>query len=138
MQSLSVLRLQHNQLSGKVPEWLFQLPNLVQIELYENEFQGPFPHLNLTKYSRINLKCNFLTGPYPTFPQEDNRVGYKGNCFDNITASADHSVKDCNRTVDCQTFLRHTSGKGAGSRTGSLKNVASALIFVFSLDMIWN
>ncbi|XP_056687376.1 receptor-like kinase TMK4 [Spinacia oleracea] len=59
------LQLQHNQLTGLVPQSLITLPGLVNISLQNNKLQGPFPSFpdSVTMVTLgTNLFCNDVSG----------------------------------------------------------------------------
>ncbi|XP_044507869.1 receptor kinase-like protein Xa21 isoform X2 [Mangifera indica] len=64
--TMQVLSLYGNQLSGILPS-IAELPNLVGILLWGNNFSGPFPNFitNASKLSRIDISSNSFSGFIP-------------------------------------------------------------------------
>lgn len=56
-----------NQLTGKIPDWLVQLENLVLVRLVDNQLQGPIPSSigSLQKLTYLGLDRNKLNGTLP-------------------------------------------------------------------------
>ncbi|CAK9171606.1 unnamed protein product [Ilex paraguariensis] len=67
LSSLTNLDVSINQLTGSIPNLIFQLKNVVQIELYQNSFTGTLPAgwSNLTALRRFDASTNKLTGTIP-------------------------------------------------------------------------
>lgn len=67
LESLQVLSLVGNQLTGSIPTELGSLSNLQVLDLSENDLSGPIPmELNgLSSLQVLNLSRNQLTGPIP-------------------------------------------------------------------------
>ncbi|KAJ0014119.1 hypothetical protein Pint_20221 [Pistacia integerrima] len=73
---LTVMDLQKNALSGKIPDWIGEsLPNLVILSLQSNKFHGniPFQLCRLVNIQILDLSFNNITGTIP-------------NCVKNFTA----------------------------------------------------
>ncbi|CAN6715522.1 unnamed protein product [Malus baccata var. baccata] len=81
--TLSTLDLSQNQIHGEIPNWIWRLSNLVQLNLSCNSLvnlSGPF--LNLTSYlSVLDLHSNQLQGPIPMFPPSASYLDYSRNNF---------------------------------------------------------
>ncbi|CAB4268168.1 unnamed protein product [Prunus armeniaca] len=65
--SLQYFDLSVNQLVGKLPEWLVQLDNLVELTLSYNSLSGPIPSslVSLPSISTLDLGHNKLNGTLP-------------------------------------------------------------------------
>ncbi|XVF65712.1 hypothetical protein PTKIN_Ptkin09bG0271500 [Pterospermum kingtungense] len=67
--SLKVLDLSHNHLSGKLPRWLGDKPNMWILSLANNPLEGPIPmtlcNLDLLRF--LDLSQNNLSGTMPSF-----------------------------------------------------------------------
>ncbi len=61
------LALNHNQLTGEIPEELGNLTNLTSLLLHYNRLEGTIPASfgQLTKVTKLQLVVNQLTGPLP-------------------------------------------------------------------------
>ncbi|KAJ0078993.1 hypothetical protein Patl1_22995 [Pistacia atlantica] len=65
---LTVIDLQKNALSGKIPDWIGEsLPNLVILSLQSNKFHGniPFQLCRLVNIQILDLSSNNITGTIP-------------------------------------------------------------------------
>ncbi|KAK7263905.1 hypothetical protein RJT34_31504 [Clitoria ternatea] len=65
--NVSYFLMDNNLLVGKIPEWLVQLENLIQLGLDGNLLEGPIPVLlgSLQKLEYLNLSGNKLNGTLP-------------------------------------------------------------------------
>ncbi|XP_068341727.1 receptor-like protein 7 [Pyrus communis] len=81
--TLSTLDLSQNQIHGEIPNWIWRLNNLVQLNLSCNSLvtlEGPF--LDLPSYlSVLDLHSNQLQGPIPMFPPSATYLDYSRNNF---------------------------------------------------------
>ncbi|KAL4183215.1 hypothetical protein AMTRI_Chr11g154040 [Amborella trichopoda] len=68
MPSLMYLWLSNNQLHGKLPEWIFQIETLVDLEVSHNKLQGQIPLSmgRLTALETLGLGGNDLNGYVPS------------------------------------------------------------------------
>ncbi|CAN6581523.1 unnamed protein product [Malus baccata var. baccata] len=80
---LSTLDLSQNQIHGEIPNWIWRLSNLLQLNLSCNSLvtlQGPF--LNLTStLSVLDLHSNQLQGQIPMLPGLASYLDYSRNNF---------------------------------------------------------
>uniref|UniRef100_A0A2N9GRF6 Leucine-rich repeat-containing N-terminal plant-type domain-containing protein n=1 Tax=Fagus sylvatica TaxID=28930 RepID=A0A2N9GRF6_FAGSY len=68
LQSLSIIRLNYNDLSAPVPAYLFSLPLLQTLELSNNRFSGQiheFSNVSSFQLNTLDLSNNYLEGPTP-------------------------------------------------------------------------
>ncbi|KAL8458517.1 hypothetical protein ACS0TY_036150 [Phlomoides rotata] len=67
--SLNHLYLSHNYLSSfTIPKWIFQITNLLSLDLSSNFFDGPIPTIsNATKLRHIDLSSNYLNSSIPNW-----------------------------------------------------------------------
>ncbi|KAF3435149.1 hypothetical protein FNV43_RR22236 [Rhamnella rubrinervis] len=84
--SLMVLDLSDNYLNSTLPYWLFNLENLVHLNLYSNIFHGPLPDLrnniggqlsknmgNLCNLQTLDLSWNHISGEITAFLESLSR-----------------------------------------------------------------
>ncbi|XP_068318047.1 receptor-like protein 7 [Pyrus communis] len=80
---LATLDLSQNQIHGEIPNWIWRLSNLFQLNLSCNSLvtlQGPF--LNLTSNLFVlDLHSNQLQGQIPFFPPSASYLDYSRNNF---------------------------------------------------------
>ncbi|KAH0755093.1 hypothetical protein KY290_025363 [Solanum tuberosum] len=65
MHWLKKLHLANNQLSGKIPSVLGQLPKLTELRLENNKFEGQIPDFVQERLMDMNFANNSLEGPIP-------------------------------------------------------------------------
>jgi Leucine-rich repeat (LRR) protein len=68
LEKLEALYLDFNKFSGEIPNTIFQLPNLRDINFYYNDLSGKIPSSisNLTKLESLDLSVNGLSGNIPS------------------------------------------------------------------------
>ena len=65
-QQLAILNLSENKLTGALPNFIFILPNLEQIWLGKNQFDGTLPDISpKSKLTHISLSNNNISGKIP-------------------------------------------------------------------------
>lgn len=120
----------HLYITGNVPEWLFELPELRTAHFMRSQFIGPIPNLTKQLHNGIanvtdwDFSCNFLTGDYPTLfdkslPMPNATINYYSNCFNNETDGSatinsnvnatENTPKNCSRTYNCPGFFEAKS-----------------------------
>ncbi|KAJ4907211.1 receptor like protein 27 [Raphanus sativus] len=96
LQSLELLDISNNQIKGKVPEWLWNLPRLRTVSLANNyltSFKGRGDVLENSSVRILDLALNHFTGPLPMPPLSINLLSAWNNTF---TGSIPLEI--CNRT----------------------------------------
>ncbi|KAM0861345.1 hypothetical protein ACQ4PT_045941 [Festuca glaucescens] len=89
LQSLKMINLSQNSISGKVPEFLADHSSLSILILFDNQFEGHFPTkiFQLKKLRVIELSLNNrLSGHLPNFPVE-NSLEFLDLTWTNFTVS---------------------------------------------------
>ena len=66
-EDLEEIWLSHNSLSGEIPSWWTELPNLESLSVSDNAWTGPLPSdwSQTTKLAFLDASSNQLTGPVP-------------------------------------------------------------------------
>ncbi|KAM2045718.1 hypothetical protein ACFX1T_009881 [Malus domestica] len=117
--TLSTLDLSQNQIHGEIPNWIWRLSNLVQLNLSCNSLvtlEGPF--LNLPSYLLVlDLHSNQLQGPIPMLPQLATYLDYSRNNFSSSIPP------DIGNFLMATTFFSLSSNKFNGSIPESLCTV---------------
>ncbi|KAJ0027806.1 hypothetical protein Pint_34903 [Pistacia integerrima] len=85
---LSILDLSDNQISGEVPNWIWEVGNggLAYLNLSHNLLRGLQEPYNLSNLSVLDLHFNQLQGEIPKPPQSAIYVDYSCNLFTSIPA----------------------------------------------------
>ncbi|XP_021802759.1 receptor-like protein 12 [Prunus avium] len=116
---LSNLDLSQNQIHGEIPNWIWRLNNLFQLNLSCNSLEtleGPL--LNVTSYlSVLDLHSNQLQGQIPFFPRSAMYLDYSKN---NFTFNIPHDIGDF---LGWTTFFSLSSNNLHGIIPESLCNV---------------
>ncbi|XP_061955691.1 probable inactive receptor kinase At5g58300 isoform X2 [Populus nigra] len=79
LDSLTILSLRSNFLSGDLPADLLSLPSLHSIYLQHNNFSGPIPEFNISGITQLNLSYNLLNGSIPAALQKFPTSSFEGN-----------------------------------------------------------
>ncbi|CAB4315241.1 unnamed protein product [Prunus armeniaca] len=115
---LSNLDLSQNQIHGEIPNWIWRLNNLFQLNLSCNSLEtleGPL--LNVTSsLSILDLHSNQLQGQIPLFSQFALYLDYSRNNFNSSIRT------DIGDFLSYTTFFSLSSNKFHGSIPGSICN----------------
>ncbi|CAB9520390.1 STYKc [Seminavis robusta] len=65
LSQLAIFTAAKNKLSGKVPDYLLQLPSMAVLDLHANSFSQGFPHGNATTLKYLDLHANNIEGVLP-------------------------------------------------------------------------
>ncbi|KAG6676222.1 pollen receptor-like kinase 1 isoform X1 [Carya illinoinensis] len=76
MLRLKKVHLAHNQFAGSIPTSLITLPNLLELRLEDNHFDGQIPDFQQKSLSAFNVSGNELEGPIPK-----SLSGMDSSCF---------------------------------------------------------
>ncbi|KAG4393286.1 hypothetical protein GLYMA_03G055300v4 [Glycine max] len=84
--SLVLLDLSDNQIQGIVPNWIWKLDNLVELNISHNfltGLEGPFKNLTGAMVV-IDLHHNKIQGPMPVLPKSADILDFSSNKFSSI------------------------------------------------------
>ncbi|XP_062005625.1 receptor-like protein 7 [Rosa rugosa] len=117
---LSTLDLSLNQIHGEIPNWIWKLSSLAQLNLSCNSLvtlEGPLSNL-ASSLSVLDLHSNQLQGQVPIFPPFATYLDYSRN---NFTSSIPADIGDF---LNYTMFLSLSSNKIEGSIPGSICNAS--------------
>ncbi|CAN7019090.1 unnamed protein product [Brassica oleracea var. botrytis] len=126
LHNLEHINLSNNNISGKVPEWLWKLPRLSALALVNNSFTGFEGSVELlvnSSISFLDLALNHFKGPFPNPPHSLKSLSAWNNSF---TGNIPLSI--CNRSS--LDLLDLSYNKFTGSIPPCLSNFQSSLIAV--------
>ncbi|KAG0569894.1 hypothetical protein KC19_6G123800 [Ceratodon purpureus] len=104
MSRLSELRLSNNYISGEIPAWIWAY-NLSNLQLQDNRLTGPFASNLSASVKRLEVQCNFLTGPIvPVIPTgfDNKSFDVDDNCF---TEKMKRVENKCKTNTLCNAYL---------------------------------
>ncbi|CAN6807378.1 unnamed protein product [Brassica oleracea] len=111
LQSLELLDISNNQIKGKVPEWLWNLPRLRTVSLASNyltSFEGRGDVLENSSVKILDLALNHFTGPLPNPPLSINLLSAWNNTF-----TGNIPLEICNRNSLTVLDLSYNNLTGA-------------------------
>ncbi|XP_054796674.1 pollen receptor-like kinase 4 [Prosopis cineraria] len=80
MKYLSKVYLDENEFTGHIPSSLAELPNLLDLDLHSNRFEGNIPEFRTKNKLRLfNLSNNLLEGEIPGSANVGDPSAYEGN-----------------------------------------------------------
>ncbi|CAL8165732.1 unnamed protein product [Prunus armeniaca] len=115
---LSTLDLSQNQISGEIPNWIWRLSNLLQLNLSCNSLvslEGPLLHVT-SSLSVLDLHSNQLQGQIPLFPKFATYLDFSRNYFNSSIRT------DIGDFLNFALFFSLSSNKFHGSIPGSICN----------------
>ncbi|KAF7825513.1 receptor-like protein 7 [Senna tora] len=125
---LGNLDLSNNQISGTIPNWIWQLNFLSQLNLSHNsltEIEG-LPHNLSSGLNILDLHDNKLQGSLPTFPKYATYLDYSSNDFMSAIPF------DVGNYLSVTIFLSLNNNKLYGSIPHSLCNAPNLLVLDLS------
>ncbi|BAT97428.1 hypothetical protein VIGAN_09087200 [Vigna angularis var. angularis] len=84
--TISFLDLSDNHIQGIVPNWIWKLPNLENLNISHNlltHLEGPFQNFS-SKFLELDLHHNKLQGPIPFFPARGLYLDLSNNKFNSV------------------------------------------------------
>ncbi|KAL2337720.1 LOW QUALITY PROTEIN: hypothetical protein Fmac_012166 [Flemingia macrophylla] len=83
LSTLVALDISNNHIQGKVPNWIWKMPNLLFLNLSHNlltELEGPLQYIT-SRLHFLDLHHNKLQGPVPIFSGNATYLDFSGNKF---------------------------------------------------------
>ena len=119
MKYLSKVYLDENEFTGRIPSSLAELPNLLDLDLHSNHFDGKIPEFKTKNTFRVfNVSNNNLEGEIPKSGNDGDPTAHEGNLLTNqIYLSCSRSSCTCSHvssilylhfcmtSVFCQRYL---------------------------------
>ncbi|CAF2288254.1 hypothetical protein BRARA_D01975 [Brassica rapa] len=97
LENLDYLYLSDNRIKGNIPDWLWSLPHLTSLNLYNNSltgFEGPLDHvLTNSSVQVLEMAYNCFNGSFPDPPLFIINLSAWNNSF-----TGDIPLSTCNRT----------------------------------------
>lgn len=128
---LTNLDLSHNQIQGKVPNWIWKIKSLRYLNISQNLLTGfEDPLQNLTSnLIALDLHNNYLQGSIPVIPKFAVYLDYSTNNFSVIP-------QDIGNYLSSAIFLSLSNNSLHGTIPGSLCNAANLLVLDVSMNRI--
>jgi hypothetical protein len=123
------LTLQANLFTGTVPESWSSMVNIREIILFDNRLSGPFPSWISRISTKINVACNYFTGPKPTGSPE---LVASSNCFD-----SDLDMRSCLGSPGCVSFYSQPENAHYGYRLQHSKKFNKWVVVGASLSGVF-
>ncbi|XP_029124762.1 receptor-like protein 32 [Cajanus cajan] len=117
---LATLDLSDNHIQGIVPNWIWKLQNLVNLNISHNlltHLEGPLQNLSSNLYV-LDLHFNKLQGPVPVFPKYATYLDYSGNKFNSFIP------QDIGKYLSFTIFFSLSNNNLSGSIPDSLCNAS--------------
>ncbi|KAK6144093.1 hypothetical protein DH2020_020913 [Rehmannia glutinosa] len=129
--SLAIIDLSSNNFqSFATPRWIFQLTNLIFLDLTRNFFEGPIPTTsNTTKLRHINLYANFFNSTIPEWLYFCKDLGFFSMGLNHLQGIISNGIANL-------TSL-HTLDLLGNELSGIPKEIGN-LCKMQSLDLSWN
>ena len=127
--TLKYLDLSHNQIQGVMPNWIWKLQSLQQINISHNfltELEGSFQN-NTSNLTLVDLHNNQIQGTIPVFPESIRYLDYSTNKFSVIPY-------DIGNYLSFIVFLSLSNNSLQGNIPDSLCNASNLQV----LDLSFN
>ncbi|GER46517.1 receptor-like protein [Striga asiatica] len=135
--NLATLDLSYNSLSyAIIPPWIFQLNNLIYLDMSNNSFQGPIPTMsNTTKLQYIDLSWNYLNSSIPQWLYTCKHLQYLDFRFNELSGKIPREITNlCN--IQTLNLLGNNLG---GEISDSFGNMSDCFLRTLEfLDLSWN
>ena len=112
--SLTTLDLSSNSFENtSILFWVFVLHNLVSLDLYDNEFQGPIPvHLqNLTSLRHLNLSINTLNSSIPNWLYSFSHLEFLNLYYNHLQGTISSAIENLTSTISIDLSYNELNGK---------------------------
>ncbi|KAJ1419317.1 Leucine-rich repeat [Sesbania bispinosa] len=129
---LTSLDLSHNQIQGKVPNWIWRLENLQSLNISHNlltDLEGPLQNLT-SNLVALDISNNQLHGPMPVFPKYASYLDYSRNKFSSVIPT------DIGEYLSLTNFLSLSNNSLHGNIPGSLCNASYLQVLDLSINNI--
>jgi len=130
--TLDILDLSHNQIRGKVPNWIWKLQNLQSLNVSHNmltDLEGPLQNLT-SNLVALDLHNNQLKGLIPVFSKYVSYLDYSMNKFGSVIPH------DIGNYLSHTTFLSLSNNTLHGSIPNSICNAWNIEVLDISINNI--
>ncbi|CAA0824286.1 disease resistance family protein / LRR family protein [Striga hermonthica] len=127
-----VLSRNHNSLSYPIiPPWIFQLPNLIYLDMSRNTLEGPIPTMsNTTKLQHIDLSYNNLNSSIPQWLYSCKHLEY-------VSLTANHLQDVISNSISNLTSLNTLDLRG-NKLSGKIPREIANLCNIQDLNLYYN
>ncbi|RZC29596.1 Receptor-like protein 6 [Glycine soja] len=132
LSTLMHLDLSNNQIQGIVPNWIWKLPDLYDLNISYNlltKLEGPFQNLT-SNLDYLDLHYNKLEGPIPVFPKDAMFLDLSSNNFSSLIP------RDIGNYLSQTYFLSLSNNSLHGSIPESICNASSLQMLDLSINNI--
>ncbi|KAK2379018.1 receptor protein [Trifolium repens] len=129
---LTMLDLSNNHIQGKVPNWIWKIPNLQSLNVSHNmltDLEGPLQNIT-SNLIELDLHNNQLKGTILVFPKYATYLDYSMNKFSSVIP------QDIGNYLPFTTFLSLSNNNLLGSIPDSLCNASNLQVLDISINNI--